>query len=168
MTPTEKKRVDELTDAINTAKTELMNEQRYMSNRATYDALAHIGELVSERNNLTGETSDIKYLYLDDGEWYRVVAGFIGDDAERTDINGTPLKIGDTVELTVDDGKPYSRLIMSIFLDQGDLDEAQAKKTKDYTEMDIKHANSIAFTVTENSCLEDYKESLTQRMDLSI
>ena len=168
MTDEEKRKVETLTKSINIAKAELLSEQRYMSNSDTYDTLTRIGELVSERNDLTGEIDDVKYFYVDDGEWYRVVAGFIGDDAERTDVNGVPLKIGDTVGLLKENGIYYPRLILSVFLSQEDLNKEMAVKLKDCTNIDIKDAFNAAYTVSLESCLEMYENSLDKRMEIEL
>ncbi len=168
MTPAEKKRADELTAEIEKAKQRIMSEQRYMGNAKKSTELTHIGELVNERNVITGENADVKYFFLDDGEWYYDVVGFVGDDAGRKDINGTDLKIGDTVEIKTKSGNLYPRLILSIFLQQDELNETEAVKTKDYTDLDIKDTNNAAFTITENSCLERYLKTQEPEMTMSM
>lgn len=107
MTPAEKKRVHELTEEIAGLKKHLVLKSAVMTNRDTADELEKIGELLSEKNALTGLHEDAVYLYLDDGEWFREVKGFVGDDSGMHDCMGITLKIGDTVSLN-----GYPRLIM--------------------------------------------------------
>ena len=97
MTPAEEKRVRELTEEIAELKKHLTLKSAAMTNRDTSDELEKIGELLSEKNALTGLDEDAAYLYLDDGEWFREVKGFVGDDSGMHDCMGTALKIGDTV-----------------------------------------------------------------------
>lgn len=107
MTPAEEKRVRELTEEIAELKKHLTLKSAAMTNRDTSDELEKIGELLSEKNTLTGLNEDAAYLYLDDGEWFREVKGFVGDDSGMHDCMGTALKIGDTVSLN-----GYPRLVM--------------------------------------------------------
>ena len=71
MTPAEEKRVHELTEEIAGLKKHLVLKSAVMTNRDTADELEKIGELLSEKNALTGLHEDAVYLYLDDGEWFR-------------------------------------------------------------------------------------------------
>lgn len=134
-----------------------------MTNADAFDKLEKIGELLSEKNALTGLHEDAAYLYLDDGEWFREVKGFVGDDSGMHDCTGTTLKIGDTVSLN-----GYPRLIMQDMPSQKTLLECGCKKIKDCSEMDIQDAFSCAFTVSLRSCLEDYENSLQQGMEMRL
>ena len=107
MTPAEENRVCELTEEIVRLKKHLTENSARMTNADAFDKLEKIGELLSEKNALTGLHEDAAYLYLDDGEWFREVKGFVGDDSGMHDCTGTTLKIGDTVSLN-----GYPRLIM--------------------------------------------------------
>lgn len=155
MTPAEENRVCELTEEIVRLKKHLTENSARMTNADAFDKLEKIGELLSEKNALTGLHEDAAYLYLDDGEWFREVKGFVGDDSGMHDCTGTTLKIGDTVSLN-----GYPRLIMQDMPSQKTLLECGCKKIKDCSEMDIQDAFSCAFTVSLRSCLEDYENSL--------
>lgn len=163
MAPAEEKRVRELTEEIAGLKNHLVLKSAVMTNRDTFDMLERIGELLSEKNALTGLHEDAVYLYLDDGEWFREVKGFVGDDSGMHDCMGTALKIGDTVSLN-----GYPRLIMQDMPSQKTLLECGCKKIRDYSEMDIQDAFSCAFTVSLHSCLEDYENGLAQGMEMRL
>ena len=163
MTPAEEKRVHELTEEIAGLKKHLVLKSAVMTNRDTADELEKIGELLSEKNALTGLHEDAAYLYLDDGEWFREVKGFVGEDSGMHDCMGTALKIGDTVSLN-----GYPRLIMQDMPSQKTLLECGCKKIKDCSEMDIQDTFSCAFTVSLHSCLEDYENSLVQGMEMRL
>ena len=160
MTPAEENRVCELTEEIVRLKKHLTENSARMTNADAFDKL---GELLSEKNALTGLHEDAAYLYLDDGEWFREVKGFVGDDSGMHDCTGTTLKIGDTVSLN-----GYPRLIMQDMPSQKTLLECGCKKIKDCSEMDIQDAFSCAFTVSLRSCLEDYENSLQQGMEMRL
>ena len=163
MTPAEENRVCELTEEIVRLKKHLTENSARMTNADAFDKLEKIGELLSEKNALTGLHEDAAYLYLDDGEWFREVKGFVGDDSGMHDCTGTTLKIGDTVSLN-----GYPRLIMQDMPSQKTLLECGCKKIKDCSEMDIQDAFSCAFTVSLHSCLEDYENSLAHVMEMRL
>ena len=163
MTPAEENRVCELTEEIVRLKKHLTENSARMTNADAFDKLEKIGELLSEKNALTGLHEDAAYLYLDDGEWFREVKGFVGDDSGMHDCTGITLKIGDTVSLN-----GYPRLIMQDMPSQKTLLECGCKKIKDCSEMDIQDAFSCAFTVSLRSCLEDYENSLQQGMEMRL
>ena len=163
MTPAEENRVCELTEEIVRLKKHLTENSARMTNADAFDKLEKIGELLSEKNALTGLHEDAAYLYLDDGEWFREVKGFVGYDSGMHDCTGTTLKIGDTVSLN-----GYPRLIMQDMPSQKTLLECGCKKIKDCSEMDIQDAFSCAFTVSLRSCLEDYENSLQQGMEMRL
>lgn len=163
MTPAEENRVCELTEEIVRLKKHLTENSARMTNADAFDKLEKIGELLSEKNALTGLHEDAAYLYLDDGEWFREVKGFVGDDSGMHDCTGTTLKNGDTVSLN-----GYPRLIMQDMPSQKTLLECGCKKIKDCSEMDIQDAFSCAFTVSLRSCLEDYENSLQQGMEMRL
>lgn len=163
MTPAEENRVCELTEKIVRLKKRLTENSARMTNADAFDKLEKIGELLSEKNALTGLHEDASYLYLDDGEWFREVKGFVGDDSGMHDCTGITLKIGDTVSLN-----GYPRLIMQDMPSQKTLLECGCKKIKDCSEIDIQDAFSCAFTVSLRSCLEDYENSLQQGMEMRL
>ena len=163
MTPAEENRVCELTEEIVRLKKHLTENSARMTNADAFDKLENIGELLSEKNALTGLHEDASSLYLDDGEWFREVKGVVGDDSGMHDCTGTTLKIGDTVSLN-----GYPRLIMQDMPSQKTLLECGCKKIKDCSEMDIQDAFSCAFTVSLRSCLEDYENSLQQGMEMRL
>ena len=163
MAPAEEKRVRELTEEIAGLKNHLVLKSAVMTNRDTSDELEKIGELLSEKNALTGLGEDAAYLYLNDGEWFREVKGFVGEDSGMHDCMGTALKIGDTVSLN-----GYPRLVMQDMPSQKTLLECGCKKIKDCSEMDIQDAFSCAFTVSIHSCLEDYENSLAHSMEMRL
>lgn len=163
MTPAEEKRISELNEEIAQLKKHLSEQSARMTNADTFDELERIGELLSEKNALTGLDEDVSYLYLDDGEWFREVKGFVGDDSGMHDCMGTALKIGDTVSLN-----GYPRLVMQDMPSQKTLLECGCEKIKDYSELDIQDASACAFTVTLRSCSEDYENSLTHSMGMQL
>lgn len=163
MTPAGEKRVHELTEEIARLKKHLTEQSARMTNADTFDELERIGELLSEKNALTGLHEDASYLYLDDGEWFREIKGFVGEDSGMHDCMGTALKIGDTVSLN-----GYPRLVMQDMPSQKTLLECGCKKIKDCSEMDIQDAFSCAFTVTLRSCLENYENSLAHSMEMRL
>lgn len=163
MDTAEEKRAQELTEEIAQLIKHLTLENAYMTNADTQDELERIGELLSEKNALTGLDEDALYLYLDDGEWYREVKGFVDDDAGMRDCSGTALKIGDTVSFN-----GYPRLILWDMPSQKTILECGCEKIKNYSELDIQDASACAFTVSLRSCLEDYENSLEQNMEMHL
>ena len=163
MNTAEEKRVRELTEEIAELKKHLTLKSATMTSGNTSDELEKIGKLLSEKNALTGLNEDATYLYLDDGEWFREVKGFVGEDSGMHDCMGIALKIGDTVSLN---GHP--RLVMQDMPSQKTLLECGCKKVKDCSEMDIQDAFSCAFTVSLHSCLEDYENSLSHSMEMHL
>ena len=163
MNTAEEKRVQELTEEIARLKKHLTPKSAVMTNADTQDELERIGELLSEKNALTGLDEDARYLYLDNGEWFREIKGFVGDDAGMHDCAGMPLKIGDTVSLN-----GYPRLIMHEMPSQETILNCRCEKVKDCSELDIQDASCCAFTVTLRSCLEDYEHSQGQGMGMQL
>ena len=163
MTPAAEKRICELTEEIVGLKKYLTLKSAVMTNRETSEELEKLGELLSEKNTLTGLREDALYLYLDDGEWFREIKGFVGEDSGMHDCTGTVLKIGDTVSLN-----GYPRLVMQDMPSQKTLLECGCKKIKDYSEMNIQDAFSCAFTISLHSCLEDYENSLANSMEMRL
>ena len=163
MNTAEEKRVSELNEEIAQLKKHLTEQSATMTNANTFDELERIGELVSEKNALTGLEEDVSYLYLDDGEWFREVKGFVGDDSGMQDCAGTALKIGDTVLLN-----GYPRLIMHQMPSQKTILDCGCEKIKDYSELDIQDASACAFTVSLRSCLDDYENSLEQSTEMQL
>ena len=167
-TDRENKKIEELTEEVQSLKASLTAGNRYMSNADTHAALDRIGELIYERNELTGEDSDEQYLYFDDGEWLREVIGFVGDPSGMTDANQVPLMIGDAVGMPQEDGSLYQRIVAMSVMSQNSINETKAVKIKDYTEMDMKDTFSAAFTITLHSCLEDYEQTQNRRMEMTL
>lgn len=159
----EEKRVSELNEEIARLKKHLTEQSGAMTNADTFDELEKIGELASEKNALTGLDEDVAYLYLDDGEWFREVKGFVGDDSGMQDCAGTALKIGDTVMLN-----GYPRLIMHQMPSQKTILDCGCEKIRDYSELDIQDAAACAFTVSLRSCLEDHENRLEQDMEMRL
>lgn len=164
----DRKKIKELTEEIQSLKSDLTAKNVFMSNADTFAALDRIGELVSERNELTGEESDEQYLYLDDGEWQREVIGFVGDPSGMTDINQIPLMIGDTVGMQQGDGHLYPRLVALSVMNQNSINESNAIKLKDYAELDMKDAFSAAFTISLHSCIEGYEQTQKHEMGMNL
>lgn len=126
-------------------------------------ALRELSELVVKRNELTGRNEDIRYLYCDDNECSRFVAGFIGDYSGTKDWNQYKLLVGDIVRLRNDDGTYYDRMVLmngrgGAMLDQKTLKAREANLIKGFREELLDYAtNCAAFTVTLRSCLSDYE-----------
>lgn len=53
----------------------------------------------------------IEYLFSDDGECSRYVAGFLGDLSDVKDIHGQPLCVGNMVTM-LRGGEPYEQMII--------------------------------------------------------
>ena len=134
------------------------------SNAGTFHALCRIGQLLDMRNRLTGEYQDIEYLYSDNGEFYRYVAGFVGESAGVFDAQGRPLCVGDTVATTYQ-GRTQERMIIlssdgKSLLTQGWINDQDAVFWKDFAEADIRAANiNPCCTVRLGSCLKDYHDA---------
>lgn len=167
MNTAEEKRVSELTEEIDSLKKHLTEQSGYMSNREMHSELKQIGKLLTEKNDLTGLSEYAEYLYFDDGEFMREVKGFIGDSLGITDVEGTPLFVGDTVELQKESGTPYARLVMHGLPGEDIIREDRAVKTKGFDELDISDAFSAAFTISKCSCVEDYEQGLG-RMEMQL
>lgn len=147
----------ELCREIGAAKAELHN-QTFLTNAATYEKLDALGGLIARKNEVSGLRQDVEYLYLDDGEFYRCVAGFIGDESPLVDANGLRLLIGDTVAYP---DSNWDRMVIlgmdgSPMLDQTDLLARGAVKKSPCWELDMDAARSM-FTVTHRSCLERHQ-----------
>lgn len=133
----------------------------FKTNAGTHHALIRMGQLPDMHNMLTGEDRDMEYLFSDDGEWYRYVAGFIGDPAGIHDGNGAPLHVGDTVINVVDD-KPNERMVIlsgkgACILSQEWIDRNHAVKGADYESSNIITANiNPTCTISRHSCLNEF------------
>lgn len=145
----------ELCMEIDTAKAELHNQFR-LTNAATFEKLDTLGAMIARKNEISGLTQDIGYLYLDDGEFYRCVAGFIGDESPLVDSNGLRLLIGDTVAYP---GSAWERMVIlgsdgTPMLCQEDILNRGAVKKSACWEPAMRASDCAAFTVTHESCLE--------------
>lgn len=147
----------ELCQRIADLKAEL-HDQRHMTNASTSDKLDALGELIAEKNVLTGIEEDVAYLRVDNGEYLFYVAGFIGQETPLVDSNGTPLLVGDTVAypdgwdrmlILHEDGTP-------IFHQEELLKRRAIKKTPCW-DCDLTASWNLAFEVTKESCLERYQ-----------
>lgn len=163
MDTAEEKRISELNAEINWLKKHLTQQSARMTNADTFDELEKIGQLLSEKNALTGLDEDVSYLYLDDGEWFREVKDFVGDDSGMHDCMGATLKIGDTVSLN-----GYPRLVMRDMPSQKTIVDCGCEKIRDYLELDIQDASACMFTVSLRSCSQDYENSLAQGMEMHL
>lgn len=163
MTPAEEKRVAELTEEIHIMKKLLTAKFKYMTNRAVNEGLQKIGELLSEKNALTGLQEDAPYLYLSDGERIQAIEGFIGDESGMRDYAGNKLKIGDTISIN---GHP--RIVMKDMPSQQTILECKSLKIKDCSDMDICDASACSFNITLRSCLEDYEQSFVKGMEMNL
>lgn len=148
----------ELCREISAAKAEL-HDQTFLTNAATYEKLDALGGLIARKNEVSGLCQDVECLHIDDGEFYRCVAGFIGDESPLVDANGLRLLIGDTVTYP---GSDWDRMIIlgergRPMLDQTDLLARNAVKKSPCWELDMDAARSM-FTVTRHSCLEQYRQ----------
>ena len=134
------------------------------SNAGMDHALCRLGQLLDMRNRLTGEYQDIEYLYSDDGEFFRYVAGFVGESAGVFDSQGRPLCVGDTVATTYQGWTQERMIILSSdgksLLTQGWINDQDAVFWKDFAEADIRAANiNPCCTVRLGSCLKDYHDA---------
>lgn len=149
----------ELCKEIKTAKAELHN-QISLSNADTFEKLNVLGALIAQKNEVSGLTQDIGYLYLDDGEFYRCVAGFIGDESPLVDSNGLRLLIGDTI---VYPGSEWERMVIlgsrgTPMLHQEDILSRGGVKKSTCWELEMRAADCAAFSVTHESCLERFQK----------
>lgn len=152
---------------IDAAKAEL-HDQRHLTNAATYQKLAELGELIAGKNEISGLKQDIEYLYSDDGEFSRCVAGFIGDESPLVDANGQRLLVGDSVCYP---DTNWERMVIfgmdgSPMLHQEDLLKRGAVKSCSCWELNMETACCAVFTVTHESCLKDYKLYQNHQMGL--
>lgn len=143
---------------IDAAKAEF-HDQTFLTNAATYEKLDILGEMIARKNEVSGLRQDIEYLYLDDGECYRCVAGFIGDESPMVDSNGLRLLIGDTVSYPDSDWSQMVILGMSgsPMLNQEELLARGAVKKNSCWNPDMAAARCVIFTVTHESCMERYQ-----------
>lgn len=143
-------------------KSKIVGNQR-LSNTQTQRMINEIGRLLNENNRRSGANEDVRYLYSDDGEFSRHVAGFVGDKTDTVDQRGLPLHVGDTVANTVD-GKTNERMVIlgssgRPVLDQKWLNEHHAVKVESFVELDLKSANiNPGETITAHSCVEEYNK----------
>ena len=135
-----------------------LRDQTFLSNAATFAKLDELGQLIHGKNEITGMDEDIQYLYVDNGEFFCHVAGFIGDEAHVKDSKGQALCVGDIVSTA--DG--WERMVFlsekgTPILDQKYLSGCGAVRKKTFQELDLSAARCAAFSVTLNSCLKRYQ-----------
>lgn len=105
--------------------------------------------------------SCIEYLFSDDGECSRYVAGFLGALSDVTDIHGQALRVGDTVTMLCD-GEPYEQMIIlnhrgKSQLSQEHLNRHGAVFQTPFTEAGIMTAQRYSYSIIERqSCLTAY------------
>lgn len=160
--------IEELDSEIFAIKAYLNKYADVVSKSERQEGIERLGELIIKKNELTGQTEDILYFFLNDNEWYRELGGFIGENADVCDINGIPLKIGDTVILQGKGDQTFARIIFKDMPTQEALNQKRAIKIKDYTELDLKDSNNVAFTVSLCSCREVYEKSIQQEQEFSM
>ena len=163
---TEEKRVSELAEEISRLKKHLTRESHRMLNKEMQEEILHLGELLTEKNALTGYDEDTPFLYFDDGEWMREVKGFVGEPAGLEDIRHQPLLVGDTVGLVCEDGSVFPRLVMQDLPSQKTICERKAEKIKDCSQLNIDDAGASTFTISLRSPVEEYVQSLRQGMGM--
>lgn len=147
----------EICQKIEQCKHEL-HDQTFLSNAATFAKLDELGWLIHGKNELTDLYEDIQYLYVDNGEFFYHVAGFIGDEAHVKDAEGRWLCVGDTVS----DGNNWERMIILLgngtpTPDQKYLSGCGAVRKKTFQELELSAARCAVFSVTLNSCLKRYQ-----------
>lgn len=152
----------QIDEKINALKNSLAEQLKWPDAKVA-EVICQIGELLEQRNELTGRSEDMQFLFSDDNECLWFVAGFVGDDSSTVDANGTPLKVGDTVSFY----SGYQRMVIlnskfQPMLSQEMLLEKHAVKVADSAEMDIRTAQSAASTVTCESCCEVYHRQQEQ------
>lgn len=143
---------------------DLLRQNAFDSNAGTFHGLCRIGQLLDMRNRLTGEHRDVEYLFSDDGEFFRHVAGFIGDSAGVVDSQGRPLVVGDIVSADVRDSVYEYMVILSCdgkpMLPSKWMDDHNAVFLRNFSPEDMRTANkNPRCTVYHGSCLKDYFEA---------
>lgn len=134
---------------------------RMNSDSGMYHGLCRLGQLQDMRNRLTGERKDIEYIFSDNSECSRYVAGFLGDPSDVVDTNGRLLHVGDTV-MAHHNGETHEQMIIlgpkgRSQLPQEWLDSRKAVFQTDFREADIETASGYSWpTIERRSCLEDY------------
>ena len=140
---------------------DLLRRNAFDSNAGMLHALCRIGQLLEMKNRLTGEKTDLEYLLCDDNECLFYVAGFIGDPAGVSDVNGTPLRVGDTVMCQAG-SETYEQMIIlgatgCSALSQDWLEGKRAVFRTDCAESDIAAAQRYSYpSIGRRSCLKDY------------
>lgn len=131
------------------------------SDSGMYHTLCRLGQFQDMHNRLTGEWQDIEYIFSDDGECSRYVAGFLGDPTDVKDAHGRPLRVGDTI-MAHSNGQSHEQMIIlgpksCSQLPQEWLDSRKAMFHADFREADIDTARRYSWpSIERRSCLEDY------------
>lgn len=159
------RRFKELTDEIEDMKSELLKNSFGVSNATIYDTLANIGKLVSERDKIYGDDTTQVCFIVSDNECYNEVVGFLGDDAGFSDINGTPLHIGDTVHFQSGVSSGYDRLVLNRLVTSDVVNGFDAIKSADASQYNLKDTFNAGFTVEVIDCKQKYLDSIQAQED---
>lgn len=126
------------------------------SNKRIGEHLVLVGEMIDLRNRITGRRDDVEYLYFDDGESIRYIAGFIGDRVSIEDSLGSPLHIGDLIN--DESGREYLVALNikgQLEVDAQWIKEKAARKCIQYDYLN--YDKCLGIYLTKGSCVEMYK-----------
>lgn len=141
-----------LTAEIDSKKAQLLKNNYAQTNASIYETLAEIGRLTAERDRIYGDDTTEVCFILTDNEFFYEVAGFLGDDAGFSDINGTPLHIGDTVHFQSGVNSGYDRLVLNRLVTSDMVTRFDAIKSADASQYELKDTFNAGFTVEVIDC----------------
>lgn len=154
-----------LTAEIDSRKAQLLENNYAQTNTSIYETLTEIGRLTAERDRIYGDDTTEMCFILTDNEFYNEVVGFLGDDAGFSDINGTPLHIGDTVHFQSGVSSGYDRLVLNRLVTSDVVNGFDAIKSADASQYDLKDTFNAGFTVEVIDCKQKYLDSIQSQED---
>ena len=156
----QERRFTDLTNKIEALKENLSNNTFSLSNTEKYETIRRIGGLLLERDNIYGTDLTENCFIASDNESYNEVVGFLGDETELLDTQGTPLRIGDTITLYYGTDREYDRTVFNGLVSQKMIDGTKAAKTADFCDYNPDKNQSAGLTISRFDCKEFFLKSI--------
>ena len=156
----QERRFTDLTNKIEALKENLSNNTFSLSNTEKYETIRRIGGLLLERDNIYGTDLTENCFIASDNESYNEDVGFLGDETELLDTQGTPLRIGDTITLYYGTDREYDRTVFNGLVSQKMIDDTKAAKTADFCDYNPDKNQSAGLTISRFDCKEFFLKSI--------
>ena len=156
----QERRFTELTNQIETLKSNLSNNTFSLPNSEKYEMIHRIGGLLLERDNIFGTNLTETCFIASDNEFYNEIIGFLGDETDLKDAYGNALHIGDTITLYDGTDREYNRTVLNGLVSQKMIDGTKAVKTADFCDYESINNFCAGLTITRYDCKEYFLQNV--------